>query len=79
MDELTRVVSVTESLMLLEPGPPIAETLRPRDVRCADIELRFLARSLASVFSAESARSSASLSSFCTLRYLARLMDAISS
>uniref|UniRef100_A0A147BD09 Uncharacterized protein n=1 Tax=Ixodes ricinus TaxID=34613 RepID=A0A147BD09_IXORI len=47
--------------------------------RPTDAELRFLARSLASVFSAMSARSSASSSSCWTLRNLARFRAAISS
>ena len=47
--------------------------------RGAETELRFLARSFCTEFSAASARSSASSSSLCTLRYLARLMAATSS
>ena len=49
------------------------------DVRDTDTELLFLARSLVSDPSAVSALSSASSSSCWTLRYLARLMAAISS
>ena len=45
----------------------------------AETDERFLARSFARVFSAMSALSSASSSSCCTLRYLAKLTAAISS
>lgn len=48
-------------------------------VLCTEVELRLLARSLDMEVSALSARSSASSSSCCTLRYLARLTAAISS
>ena len=48
-------------------------------VLVADAEVLFLARILDMEFSAESALSSASSSSCCTLRYLARLIAAISS
>jgi len=48
-------------------------------VLVADAEFLLLARILDMAFSAESARSSASSSSCCTLRYLAKLIAAISS
>ena len=48
-------------------------------VLVAEAEFLFLARSLDMAFSAVSARSSASSNSCCTLRYLARLIAAISS
>ena len=48
-------------------------------VLVADAELRFLARILDTALSALSALSSASSSSCCTLRYLAKLIAAISS
>ena len=47
--------------------------------RGTETEERFLARSLARVFSAMSALSSASSNSCCTLRYLAKFTAAISS